>query len=102
MLCLLIVVDVFMEYQILAEVLMLLLAAVVILYLFRRLRLPPVLGYRVVGIVSGPVGLGIVPTDDRALPAEFGPETKLRAGDVVVLFGTPEALERGESILLNG
>jgi len=30
------------------------------------------------------------------------PETKLRAGDVVVLFGTPEALERGESILLNG
>ncbi|MBT8110012.1 MAG: hypothetical protein KJO27_04735 [Gammaproteobacteria bacterium] len=30
------------------------------------------------------------------------PDTKLREGDVVVLFGTPEALERGESILLNG
>jgi len=29
-------------------------------------------------------------------------DTELRAGDVVVLFGTPEALERGESILLNG
>lgn len=61
-----------MEYQILAEVLMLLLAAVVILYLFRRLRLPPVLGYLVVGVVAGPVGLGIVPTDDQALLAEFG------------------------------
>ena len=61
-----------MEYQILAQVLMLLLAAVVILYLFRRLRLPPVLGYLVVGVVAGPVGLGIVPTDDQALLAEFG------------------------------
>ena len=61
-----------MEYQILAEVLMLLLAAVVILYLFRRLRMPPVLGYLVVGVVAGPVGLGIVPTDDQALLAEFG------------------------------
>ena len=61
-----------MEYQILAEVLMLLLAAVVILYLFRRLRLPPVLGYLVVGVVAGPIGLGLVPTDDQALLAEFG------------------------------
>ncbi|MEN8803471.1 MAG: cation:proton antiporter, partial [Thiogranum sp.] len=30
------------------------------------------------------------------------PDTELREGDVVVLFGTPEALERGESILLSG
>ncbi|MBT8103144.1 MAG: monovalent cation:proton antiporter-2 (CPA2) family protein [Gammaproteobacteria bacterium] len=61
-----------MEYQILAQVLMLLLAAVVILFLFRRLRLPTVLGYLVVGVVVGPIGLGIVPTDDQALLAEFG------------------------------
>jgi len=51
---------------------MLLLAAVAILYLFRRLRLPPVLGYLVVGVLTGPTGLGIVPTDDQALLAEFG------------------------------
>jgi len=51
---------------------MLLLAAVIILYLFRRLGLPPVLGYLVVGVVAGPFGLGIVPTDDQALLAEFG------------------------------
>ncbi|HSN73158.1 MAG TPA: cation:proton antiporter [Steroidobacteraceae bacterium] len=31
-----------------------------------------------------------------------GPETVLREGDVVVLFGTPEALEHGESLLLGG
>jgi CPA2 family monovalent cation:H+ antiporter-2 len=60
------------EYEILAEVLALLLAAVVILALCRRLRLPPVLGYLVVGLVAGPVGLGIVPTEDQALLAEFG------------------------------
>ena len=61
-----------MEYSILAEVLVLLLAAVVMLTLFRRLRLPPVLGYLMVGLVAGPVGLGIVPTEDQALLAEFG------------------------------
>jgi len=31
-----------------------------------------------------------------------GPETVLHEGDVVVLFGTPEALEHGESLLLGG
>ena len=61
-----------MEYQILAEVLILLLAAVVTLFLFRKLHLPPVLGYLVVGVVAGPFGLGAVPTNDQALLAEFG------------------------------
>ncbi|HLF23089.1 MAG TPA: NAD-binding protein, partial [Burkholderiales bacterium] len=31
-----------------------------------------------------------------------GPETRLRAGDVLVLYGTPEALEDAEKILLEG
>ena len=30
------------------------------------------------------------------------PEMKLRAGDVVVLYGTPEALEHAEAVLLTG
>jgi CPA2 family monovalent cation:H+ antiporter-2 len=60
------------EYEILAEVLVLLLAAVVILTLFRRVHLPPVLGYLVVGLIAGPFGLGIVPTEDQALLADFG------------------------------
>ncbi len=33
---------------------------------------------------------------------EPGPETKLSAGDVLVLYGTPEALEEAEKILLEG
>ena len=31
-----------------------------------------------------------------------GPETALRDGDVVVIYGTPEALEHGEAVLLAG
>lgn len=30
------------------------------------------------------------------------PETRLREGDVVVLYGTPDRLKRAENILLNG
>ena len=33
---------------------------------------------------------------------EPGPDTKLIAGDVLVLFGTPEALEHAEKVLLEG
>jgi len=33
---------------------------------------------------------------------EPAPETKLSAGDVLVLYGTPEALEEAEKILLEG
>jgi CPA2 family monovalent cation:H+ antiporter-2 len=33
---------------------------------------------------------------------EPSPETKLAAGDVLVLFGTPEALEQAEKMLLEG
>ena len=33
---------------------------------------------------------------------EPGPETRLAAGDVVVLYGTPEALEEAEKVLLEG
>jgi CPA2 family monovalent cation:H+ antiporter-2 len=33
---------------------------------------------------------------------EPGPETRLAAGDVLVLFGVPEALERAEEVLLKG
>jgi CPA2 family monovalent cation:H+ antiporter-2 len=61
-----------MKHLILTEILTLLLVAVVILTVFRRLHLPSVLGYLVVGLLAGPVGLGVVPSEDQALLAEFG------------------------------
>ncbi len=39
---------------------------------------------------------------DGIVGPQPGPETVLREGDVVVLYGTPEALEHGESMLLAG
>jgi CPA2 family monovalent cation:H+ antiporter-2 len=39
---------------------------------------------------------------DGIVGRQPAPETVLRAGDVVVLYGTPEALARGESLLLMG
>lgn len=63
----------FMQYGILPGILVLLASAVIFTALFRRARLPPVLGYLVVGAIVGPYGLGWIPDHDtiREL-AEFG------------------------------
>lgn len=44
----------------LSEILILLTAAVVVVALFRRLHLPAILGYLMVGVLVGPAGLGLV------------------------------------------
>ena len=47
--------------------------AVAFVALFRRFRLPPILGYLFVGMIIGPGGLGIIPSfEDLTLLAEFG------------------------------
>ncbi len=62
-----------MEYQILEEILLLLLVAVIAVSIFHRLRLPAVLAYLSVGVVVGPSGGGwISDTEDIHLLAEFG------------------------------
>ncbi len=54
-------------------VLILLVSSVLIVGLFRHLKLPPILGYLCVGILVGPHGLGWVPdTADTRYIAEFG------------------------------
>ncbi len=62
-----------MEYQILEEILILLLVAVLAVSLFHRLRLPPVLAYFSVGVLVGPYGGGwIADSEDIHFLAEFG------------------------------
>ncbi|NNF52122.1 MAG: potassium transporter [Gammaproteobacteria bacterium] len=62
-----------MYYNVLAQILLLLGASVVAVALFRRLSLPPVLGYFVVGFALGPHLLGIVDDNqDARFLAEFG------------------------------
>jgi CPA2 family monovalent cation:H+ antiporter-2 len=54
-------------------ILLLLAASVVVVTVCRRLRLPPILGYLIVGIVLGPHALGLAPNDQATLDlAEFG------------------------------
>ncbi len=54
-------------------VLILLLAAVLVVMLFRRLKLPAMIGYLLVGVAIGTHGLGLIPdTEDTRNLAEFG------------------------------
>ncbi len=62
-----------MEFSILDGVLILLSVAVVIVIMFRRINLPPILGYLFVGLLVGPYGLGWIPeTQATHELAEFG------------------------------
>ena len=61
------------ESEIFYDVLIFLLAAVVVVPAFRRLRTSPVLGYLVAGIIVGPHGLAIIRDSESAHTlAEFG------------------------------
>jgi CPA2 family monovalent cation:H+ antiporter-2 len=54
-------------------ILLLLAASVVVVAMCRSLRLPPILGYLVVGVALGPHALGVVPNDEATRKlAEFG------------------------------
>jgi len=62
-----------MEHKILFEVIILLASSVIAVALFKRLRLPPILSYFIVGIVIGPNALGWIPSiEDIKFLAEFG------------------------------
>ncbi len=59
--------------HILASVMVLLAAAVVVVVLCRMLRLPPILGYLVIGVVVGPYGLHWIPDNETTrFLGEFG------------------------------
>jgi len=61
------------ETEILYDVLIFLVAAVVVVPVFQRLRTSPVLGYLAAGIIIGPHGLAIIRDSESAHTlAEFG------------------------------
>ena len=62
-----------MAGEILSQILVLLAASVLVLSLFRRFALPPILGYLVVGMLLGPHALALVANDEAVrLLAEIG------------------------------
>ncbi len=61
------------EYRVLGEVMWLLAGSVLVVAVLRRVNLPPILGYLVVGVTLGPSALGLVESvEDTRLIAEFG------------------------------
>lgn len=56
----------------LPNILLLLSAAVVVVTIFKNLKLSPVLGYLVAGAIIGPQGLGIIHSSETSSIAEFG------------------------------
>lgn len=61
------------SYNVLQEVIVLLIAAVILVAVARRFHLPPVLAYLVTGAAGGPYGFGwIADTADTRFLAEFG------------------------------
>ena len=57
----------------LQSILLLLAAAVIVVVAFRSMKLPPLLGYLVVGVAIGPHALGLIPdTPETHALAEFG------------------------------
>jgi CPA2 family monovalent cation:H+ antiporter-2 len=50
-------------------VLLLLAAAVLVVVVFRTLKLPPLLGYLVVGVAIGPHALGVIPIRPIRMPS---------------------------------
>src|SRR5918995_3888113 len=65
--------------QLLQDLLLLLLASVPIAFLFHRLRLPTIVGFRITGVVIGPYGLGLI-KDVHAI------EVLAEIGVVLLLF----------------
>lgn len=61
-----------MGYQLLTQVLMMLLIAIVAIVLLRRLRVPALLAYLFTGIISGPAGFNWIPQASIHLTAELG------------------------------
>ena len=62
-----------MHFGVLANIIIVLFAAVVVTTVLRRLRLPPILGYLLVGMIVGPYGLDWIADSETVISlAEFG------------------------------
>jgi monovalent cation:H+ antiporter-2, CPA2 family len=60
------------EFSILPQLLMLLASSVLVVLLFRRLRLPPILGYLAVGMLLGPYAIGFTTGGVTPILADLG------------------------------
>jgi len=62
-----------MEIPLLTDIVIILGAAVLVIYLFQRLKLPTILGYLMTGVIVGPYALGLISASHEVeVMAEIG------------------------------
>lgn len=90
-----------MEFQLLKEIVLILGLAIVVLYVFHRLRIPSVIGFLITGVITGPYGLNLVSDlHDVEVIAEVG--VILLLFTIGIEFSLKSLLKIGKILLIGG
>lgn len=90
-----------MEIPILNDILVIFGLAILVLYIFKRLRIPPIVGYLLTGAVAGPYGFALVTgVHEVEIMAEIG--VVLLLFSIGMEFSLKHLLEIKRSVLLGG
>ncbi len=90
-----------MEFQLLKDMVLILALAVVVLYVFHRLRIPSVIGFLITGVITGPSGLNLISNiHDVEVIAEVG--VILLLFTIGIEFSLKSLLKIGRILLIGG
>lgn len=90
-----------MEFELLKEIVLILALAIVVIYVFHRLKIPSVIGFLLTGVITGPNGLNIVSDiHDVEVIAEIGVIMLLFT--IGIEFSLKSLLKIGKILLIGG
>ena len=90
-----------MEFQLLKDMVLILALAVVVLYVFHRLKIPSVIGFLLTGVITGPHGLNLINNiHDVEVIAEVG--VILLLFTIGIEFSLKSLLKIGRILLIGG
>jgi len=90
-----------MEFELLKDMVLILALAVVVIYLFHRIRIPSVIGFLITGVITGPHGLNLINNiHDVEVIAEVG--VILLLFTIGIEFSLKSLLKIGKILLIGG
>ncbi|MEN8224883.1 MAG: cation:proton antiporter, partial [Bacteroidota bacterium] len=90
-----------MEFQLLKDMVLILALAVVVIYVFHRLKIPSVIGFLITGVITGPHGLNLISNlHDVEVLAEVG--VILLLFTIGIEFSLKSLLKIGKILLIGG
>jgi len=90
-----------MEFQLLKDMVLILALAVVVLYVFHRMKIPSVIGFLITGVITGPHGLNLISNiHDVEVIAEVG--VILLLFTIGIEFSLKSLLKIGRILLIGG